>query len=62
MQEYLKIQNTANLIVLLKQLAINLYVIEKNNLNESKSITSIDYINSNSISKFKNLNKNKYIN
>ena len=58
--KYLKIQNTANLIVLLKQLAINLYVIEKNNSNESKSIKSIDYINSNSVSKYKNLNKNKY--
>ena len=48
--------------ILLKQFAINLFVIENNNLDTLKAISNIDYIKSNSISKFTHLNKNKYIN
>ena len=66
MKHYRK-KNINRVIPILKHLElcrklskILLDVIEKNNSNESKSIKSIDYINSNSVSKYKNLNKNKY--
>ncbi|MBL41381.1 MAG: hypothetical protein CMM49_01840 [Rhodospirillaceae bacterium] len=61
-ETYFKIQQPINLIILLKQFAINLFVIENNNLDTLKAISNIDYIKSNSISKFTHLNKNKYIN
>ncbi|PPR77291.1 MAG: hypothetical protein CFH01_01616 [Alphaproteobacteria bacterium MarineAlpha2_Bin1] len=61
-QKYFKIPYPTNLIVLLKQLAINIFVIENSNIRQSKTVSNLDYIKLNSISKYDNSNKNKYIN